>query len=100
MKKRTIDQNEVLISYDLFSLFTEVPLDETIDYIFHQIYFKNTLPPITSRCTFKRLLSRTNQGSVLTFNGQLYKQIDGCGMGNPLSPVIANILSANQSKML
>ena len=32
--------------------------------------------------------------SVFSFNGRLYKQTDGCGMGNPLSPVIANIFMA------
>ena len=30
-----------------------------------------------------------------SFNDKLYKQIDGCGMGNPLSPVLANISMAN-----
>ena len=30
-------------------------------------------------------------GCVLSFNNNLYKQTDGCGMGNPLSPVLANI---------
>ncbi|XP_078356322.1 high-affinity choline transporter 1-like, partial [Oculina patagonica] len=28
---------------------------------------------------------------MVAVNGQLYKQIDGCSMGNPLSPTLANI---------
>ena len=31
------------------------------------------------------------KGSVFSFNNKLYKHTDGCGMGNPLSPVLANI---------
>ena len=40
---------------------------------------------------FKRLLLKVTKGTVLSFNNRLYKQVDGCGMGNPLSPVLANI---------
>jgi len=29
-----------------------------------------------------------------SFNDKLYKQIDGCGMGNPPSPVLSNIFMA------
>jgi len=31
---------------------------------------------------------------ILIFKRLLYKKIDGCGMGNPLSPVLANIFMA------
>ena len=43
LSNRTVDDNEVLVSYDVSSLFTEVPLDETIDYIIHEIY---TIQPL------------------------------------------------------
>ena len=88
LKDRTLDEDEVLVSYDISSLFTEVPLKETVDYIIHQIYGENKLPHLSNKRIFKRLLQRVTQGSIF---GNLYKQIDGCGMGNPLSPVIANI---------
>ena len=38
----TVDDDEVLVSYYVSSLFTEVPLDETIDHIIHEIYTNNT----------------------------------------------------------
>ena len=79
LKDRTLDG--VPVSY--VSLFlTEVPLEETIDYIIHQI---------SNKRIFKQLLQKVIQGSVFSFDGNLYKQIYGCGMGNPLSPLIANI---------
>ena len=33
LQNRTLDENEILVSYDVSSLFTEVPLDETFNYI-------------------------------------------------------------------
>lgn len=91
---RTLEDNEIPVSYDVTSLFTQVPLDETIDFIIEEIYTKHKLPPIGSKLLFKRLLNNVTKKSSFTFNGQLYKQVDGCGMGNPLSPVLANIFMA------
>ena len=85
------EQDEIMVSYDVNSLFTEIPLDETIDYVIDQIYNEGKLPPLMSKTIFKRLLERVTKGSVFSFNNKLYKQTDGCGMGNPLSPVLANI---------
>ena len=80
-----------IVSYDVTSLFTEIPLDESINHIIDQIYNKQKLPQITSRPIFKRLLERVTKDTTFTFNGKLYKQVDGCSMGNPLSPTLANI---------
>ena len=91
LKDRTLDENEMLVSYDVTSLFTQVPLDETIDFIIDEIYNRKKLPPMGTKLLFKRLLINVTKKSMFSFNGHLYKQIDGCGMGNPLSPVLANI---------
>ncbi|XP_068756063.1 uncharacterized protein [Montipora capricornis] len=95
LSNRTVDDDdEVLVSYDVSSLFTEVPLGETIDHIIHEIYTYNKLPQLSSKLLFRRLLCNVTKNTVFSFNGKLYKQIDGCGMGNPLSPVLANIFMA------
>ena len=91
LKDRTINEDEIVVSYDVTSLFTEIPLYETINHILDQIYKQHKLPQITSRAIFKRLLGRVTKGTVFSFNGKLYKQVDGCSMGNPLSPTVANI---------
>ena len=88
VNNRTLDDDEVLVSYDVSSLFTEVLLDDTIDYI-KEIYTQSKLPQLSSK-----LLFGVTKNNVFNFNGHLYKQIDGCGMGNPLSPVRANIFMA------
>ena len=79
------------MSYDVSSLLTEIPLQETTDYILDQIYKENKLPQLTSRPGFKRLLERVTKGTVFLFDGNLYKQIDNCSMGNKFSPTIGNI---------
>ena len=33
-----IDEDEIVVSYDVTSTFTEIPLDETIDHFIDQIY--------------------------------------------------------------
>lgn len=42
----------------------------------------------------KCLLCNVTQNTVFSFNGHLYKQIDACVIGKPLSPVLANIFMA------
>ena len=75
-------------SLDVDSLFTNIPLEETI-VIGANTLFENTegLPKIE----FKELLSVTTKESYCTFNGKLYKQVDGVAMGLPLGPTIANV---------
>ena len=48
--------NEEYVTYDVQSLFTNVPIQETIDYILDEIYVKNKLTKICSKLIFKRLL--------------------------------------------
>ena len=76
------------------SLFTEVLLDETIDHTIHEIYTNNKLPQLSSKLLFRCLLCNVTKNTVVSFNDKLFKQIDGCSMGNPLSPVLANVFMA------
>ena len=91
LKDRTTDEDEIVVSYDVTSLFTEIPLDQTVNHTLDQIYKQHKLPQIASRAILKRLLKGATHGTVFSFNGKLYKQEDGCSMGNPLSPTLANI---------
>ena len=94
LNNRSLDDQEITVSYDVSSLFTEVPLDETINHIVEEIYTRNKLRKLGPKHLFKRLLCNVTKNTVFTFNNRLYRQIDGCGMGNPLSPVLANIFMA------
>ena len=92
IRSRTvINDDEILVLHDVNSLFKQIPLNETIDHTIELIYKQKKLPTIAPKLIFKRLLCKVTKGCIFSFNGNLYKRIDGCDMGNPLSPVLANI---------
>ncbi|XP_068696778.1 uncharacterized protein [Montipora foliosa] len=78
-----------MCSLDVTSLFTNVPLDETIQICLDRLY---SLPdPQLLRTVLKDLLPFATKKSHFIFDGQYYDQIDGVAMGSPLGPVLANI---------
>ena len=83
--------NEEYVSYDVKSLFTNVSIQETIDYILDEIYVKNKLPKICSKLIFKRLLLKLRTENTFMFTSNFYQQTDGCTMGGPLSVIFSDI---------
>ena len=80
-----------LVSFDIESLYTNVPLQETIAIAADKVYSNNDTPtPPFSKEVFIKLLTLANTG-IFSFNDTLYKQIDGLAMGNPLAPSLANL---------
>ena len=90
-----------MTSLDIDSLFTNIPLEETIkicsDLLFHD---KDSIDGLTKH-DFEQLLNIATKESFILFNGTYYKQIDGVAMGSPLAPSLANIfLCYNEKKWL
>ena len=79
-----------LVSYDVTSLFTNIPLQETIDIAINLIFNHNPNLNITKKELKKLFLFATSQTHFI-FNSKFYNQIDGVAMGSPLAPVLANI---------
>ena len=82
-----------LVSYDVTSLFTNIPLQETIDIAINLIFNRNPNLSITKKELKKLFLFATSQ-THFVFNSKFYNQIDGPAMGSPLAPVLANIFMA------
>ena len=82
--------NGIMCSLDVTSLFTNVPLDETIQICLDRLYSLPD-PPQLPRSVLKDLLQFATKKSHFLFDGQYYDQIDGVAMGSPLGPVLANI---------
>ena len=82
--------NKIIVSYDVTSLFTSIPLQETIDIAINVIFNHNPNLNITKKELKKLFLFATSQTQFI-FNGKFYNQIDGVAMGSPLAPVLANI---------
>lgn len=68
-----LSQNEEYVSYDVESLFSNVPINETIDYIIDEIYTHKKLSQICSKLIFKRLLHKLTTDGTFLFNGNFYK---------------------------
>ena len=109
----------VFNSFDVTSLFTNIPLQETIDIAVSEIFdnpdyselletceigidksekfFKCHTPEKEDEITYfnrsqlRRLLELATLDSYFFFNGNIYKQIDGVAMGSPLGPTLANL---------
>lgn len=91
-------EDEEYVSYDVESLFTNIPINETIDYILEEIYDNHKLKPLCNKLIFKRLLLKLTTESTFIFNEIFYKQIDGCTMGGPLSVTFSNIFMTKMEK--
>ena len=81
-----INKGEILVSYDVSSLFTNVPLDETIEILvnraFSNNWFNTTDNLALTRTDLVDLLSAANKGQLFQFDGALYEQTDGVAMGD------------------
>ena len=86
-----LNPNEEYVLYDVESLFTIIPVDETINYIINEIYQKKKLPQICSKTIFERLLYKLTTEVSFQFNYKLFKQTNGCTMGGPLSVPLSDI---------
>ena len=64
------------MSYDLESLFTNIPFNETIEYLSDQTYNKKRLEPLCSKLIFKRLLTKLATEVTFTINKNFYKQTE------------------------
>ena len=98
LSENKLKNDEEDISYDVESLFTNVPIDETIHYILDEIYIKKRLKPVCKRLIMKRLLKRLTSDCLFSINERLIKQTDGCAMGSPLSVDISGIFMTKLEK--
>ena len=85
------DPNLYMASLDVDSLFTNIPLDETIDICIDSLYKDDENSPKIRKDVFRNLLTVATEESFSMFNNKYYKQIDGVAMGSLLGPAEANI---------
>ena len=88
-----IDDDEIMISFDVVSLFTAIPVDRACEHIRNKLTKDKTLEAGTklSIDDIITLLRFTLSDSYFIYNKQTYKQIHGCAMGSPVSPIVANL---------
>ena len=80
-----------MASFDIQSLFTNIPLDETINICVDLVFHKKKKVKGMLKRHFKQLLTLSVKSSCFLFNDVYYKQVDGVAMGSPLGPTLANL---------
>ena len=91
MQNLDIDPNVYMCSFDVSSLLTNVPLDETIKICSEALYDDSDLQPLIPKDVFVQLMKSATSSVEFSFNNTMYKQTDGVAMGSPLCPALANI---------
>ena len=79
-----------MTSFDIVSLYTNIPLNETINLAVDIIKVNEPNLKITHKELKKLFLFATAETHFL-FEDKVYDQIDGVAMGSPLAPVLANL---------
>ena len=88
---KEIETECYMCSYDIKSLFTNVPLDEVLTICMEQLYKPDLTPPTIPPDVLKELLDMATHGVQFSFNEVMFQQDDGVAMGSPLGPILANI---------
>ena len=89
----TIDEEECMMSYDVKSLFTSIPIQPTLTIIKKLLEEDTSLHQRTSMAVkhITWLLEFCLTNTYFSFQGKLYEQKGGAAMGSPISPIAANI---------
>ena len=82
-----------MVSFDVVSLFTAIPVDKACECIRNKLTKDKTLHVRTKLSVedIIKLLRFTLTNSYFNYNNITYKQIHGCAMGSPVSPIVANL---------
>ena len=83
VKLSSVTFNEFMRSLDVDSLFTNIPLKETIDICTNLLYNNVDVIEGINKTEFEKLLFLTTQESYFMFNDIFYKQKDGVTWDRP-----------------
>ena len=93
VKRIILQQGECVTSYDVFALFTSVPIEPAITIIRRKLELDQELH---KRTTMKveqiiSLLEFCLKTTYFQFQGRFYEQLQGAAMGSPISLIVANL---------
>ena len=88
-----------MASLDVDSLFTNVPLEETIHICIKEFFKSNSIIHGLNKKQITEMLSLTTKESFFLFDMAFYTQVDDVAMGSPLGPSLANaVLCHHETK--
>ena len=80
------------VSFDVEPLFTNVPLNKTINIILDRIYRQKLLKTNLKKRTMKKLLLNSCTKTAFSYDNIFYRQCDGVSIGSSFDPELANII--------
>ena len=92
------DSSNFMGNLDIDSLFTNVPLEETIKICTNNLFKNNNIVHGLKKSEFKDLLFLATKELYSIFNNILYQQIDEVAMVSPLGPSVANAFLAHHEQ--
>ena len=95
----TPSSSDVMVSYDVSSLFTNVPVLETIDIIIRTVENQLHLCDIPP-ALLRMLLTLCTTNVQFRFNDVFWRQVDGVAMGSPLGCLFANVFMGQLEKTI
>ena len=87
---RLQDSKYIMASFDVESLFSNIPLTETIQICCDELYKNTNVVNGLRKHDMSDLLSLSVKNSIFLFNDRFYMQSEGVAMGSPLGPTLAN----------
>jgi len=90
LSSHTLSEDEELVSFDVSSLYTNVPVTEAIDVCADLLFREGAEKPPVDKNTFIELAKIASCNVVMSTHDGYYQQVDGLAMGSPPAPPLAN----------
>ena len=98
LSKTVMPNNITMCSFDIVSLYTNIPLKEAINTVANALFPPGCNKELRvsgfTKELFVKALELCTQDAVFIFDDCLYMQIDGIAMGNPISASLCNAFLA------
>ena len=93
IRSLSIHADETMVSFDVESLFTNVPIEGALNAALQRLSADTSLPARTSLSPSQvtDLLGFVLRATYFSYNGSFYEQQEGAAMGSPVSAVFANL---------
>ena len=93
VKDLKLEDDDVMISFDVKSLFTNVPITESLHVISKMLEADDTLDERTILTSDRivEMLEKCLRSTYFSYKGVFYEQREGAAMGSPVSAIVANL---------
>ena len=90
IRSETILDNEIMVSFNVESLFTNIPIDAAVEAALKKLENEPSLAVWTTLTAAQivDLLNFVLRSTNFQYNGSMYKQREGAAMGSPVSAVL------------